>query len=127
MMNRELITKEGIMYEIINTISTHQFTNKDGNLNQQVLGMYVHENGGDRVLQRDNMLLICKQIEEATLLQLDQPNNFRILHHMRKQRIYKGCELESPLYWKVVKEMKTKQTDKSLINEYKTKRGKHSL
>ena len=46
---------------------------------------------------------------------------------MRKQRIYKGCELESPLYWQVVKEMKTKQTDKSLINEYKTKRGKHSL
>ena len=68
MMNRELITKEGIMYEIINTISTHQFTNKDGNLNQQVLGMYVHENGGNRVLQRDNMLLICKQIEEATIL-----------------------------------------------------------
>jgi len=46
---------------------------------------------------------------------------------MRKQRIYKGCELESPLYWQVVKEMKTKQTDKSLINEYKTKRGKHSF
>ncbi len=68
MMNRELITKEGIMYEIINTINTHQFTNKDGNLNQQVLGMYVHENGGDRVLQRDSMLLICKQIEEATIL-----------------------------------------------------------
>jgi len=27
--------------------------------------MYVHELGGDRVVMKDNKLLICKTIEEA--------------------------------------------------------------
>jgi len=67
-MNKELITKGDIMYEVVSTIGAHQFINKDGNLNQQVLGMYVHDNNADRVLQREGMLLICKQIEEAIVL-----------------------------------------------------------
>jgi hypothetical protein len=41
------------------------FQNKDGSINQQVLGMYVHEWGADRVVMKDNKLLICKTIEEA--------------------------------------------------------------
>jgi len=61
---------------------------------------------------------------------------------VRKKRAYWGCEMESPLYWKVVKEMKQK-VDKKLLSlktieerfkyiqqkkeyEYKTKRGKRS-
>ena len=44
---------------------------------------------------------------------------------MRKKREYWGCEMESPLYWEVVKEM-SKKGEGKLINEYKTKRGKRS-
>mgnify|MGYP003648206914 FL=1 len=68
MINREFITKDDIMYEIINKVGAHMFTNKDGSINQQVLGMYVHEYDGDRVMQREGQFLICKQIEEVTIL-----------------------------------------------------------
>jgi|TARA_B110000967_G_scaffold181847_1_gene199354 hypothetical protein len=46
-----------------------------------------------------------------------------------KKRAYNGCELESPLYRKVAKEMAAKRGSYStmgiLINEYKKKRGKN--
>lgn len=42
---------------------------------------------------------------------------------MRKKRAYWGCEMESKLYWEVVREMNEKKAGK-IINEYKTKRGK---
>ena len=46
---------------------------------------------------------------------------------MRKQRIYKGCELESPLYRQIVIEMAARKGGKTeVISEYKTKRGKYS-
>ena len=45
---------------------------------------------------------------------------------MRKTRAYYGCEMESPIYRQVVAEMATKSGDKTVINEYKTKRGKQS-
>jgi len=67
-MNKELIEKEGIMYEVVSKIGSHMFVNKDGSINQQVLGKYVHEYGGDRVLQREGQFLVCKQVEEATIL-----------------------------------------------------------
>lgn len=44
---------------------------------------------------------------------------------MRKQRVYKGCELESPIYRQIVAEM-TSTTRNSNISEYRTKRGKQS-
>ena len=44
------------------------FQNKDGSINQQVLGMYVNDLDGDRVLQREGKLLICRTIEEAQTL-----------------------------------------------------------
>jgi len=67
-MNRELITKDDIMYEIIKTVNAHMFANKDGSINQHILGMYVHDNNCDRVLQRENTFLICKQIEEGVII-----------------------------------------------------------
>jgi|TARA_R110000851_G_scaffold106063_2_gene224921 hypothetical protein len=67
-MNRELITKDDIMYEVIKTVNAHMFANKDNSINQQILGMYVHDNNCDRVLQRENTFLICKQVEEAQIL-----------------------------------------------------------
>jgi hypothetical protein len=45
---------------------------------------------------------------------------------MRKQRVYKGCELESPIYRQVAAEMQAKKVGKTLVNEHKTKRGKRS-
>jgi len=45
---------------------------------------------------------------------------------MRKIREYKGCELNSPIYRQIVAEMHYKKKSETLINEYKTKRGKQS-
>jgi hypothetical protein len=67
-MNKELIAKDNKMYEIINTLPPHMFANKDGNVNQQVLGMYVNNHKADRVLQRDGKFLICKEVEEAKVI-----------------------------------------------------------
>jgi hypothetical protein len=56
------------MYEIIGVSNSDNFANSNGSINQQVLGKYVHDLGGDRVLQRDNKFLICQIVEEATLI-----------------------------------------------------------
>ena len=69
MINRELINKDDKMYEVVSSVSSHMFLNKDKSLNQQVLGMYVNEHNGDRVLQREDKFLICKQIEEAQIIE----------------------------------------------------------
>ena len=45
---------------------------------------------------------------------------------MRKQRVYRGCELESPLYRQIAAEMQANKTGKTIINEHITKRGKRS-
>jgi len=44
---------------------------------------------------------------------------------IKKVRIYKGCELESPIYRQILAEQSKKL--KLIENEYKTKRGKQSL
>ena len=44
---------------------------------------------------------------------------------MRKKRAYYGCEMESPIYRQIVREMQAKKEGKT-VNEYKTKRGKRS-
>ena len=64
-MNYNLIYKDGLAFEILKEISAHMFANRDGSINQQVLGMYVNDWGGDRVLQREGKFLICRTIEEA--------------------------------------------------------------
>jgi|TARA_B110000908_G_scaffold67700_1_gene81803 hypothetical protein len=69
-MRKELITKGEEMYEIINSVNAHMFANKNGSINQQVLGIYVHEQGGDKVLQREGKFLICKTIEETAYEEL---------------------------------------------------------
>lgn len=67
-MNRELIIKGDIMYEIVSEVPAHMFLNKDKSINQQVLGMYVNDHKADRVLQREDKFLVCKQIEEAQII-----------------------------------------------------------
>jgi hypothetical protein len=67
-MNKELIIKGDIMYEIVSEVPAHMFLNKDKSINQQVLGMYVNDHKADRVLQREDKFLVCKQIEEAQII-----------------------------------------------------------
>jgi len=67
-MNKELITKGDILYEIVKSVNAHMFANKDGSVKQQVLGMYVNDHDGDRVLQREGKFLICKIVEEANII-----------------------------------------------------------
>jgi|TARA_B100001564_G_C20189430_1_gene467737 hypothetical protein len=64
-MNYNILYREDEALEILNEVNAHMFQNRDGSINQQVLGMYVHEWGADRVVMKDNKLLICKTIEEA--------------------------------------------------------------
>jgi len=68
MINRELIIKGDIMYEIVSEVPAHMFLNKDKSINQQVLGMYVNDHKADRVLQREDKFLVCKQIEEVQII-----------------------------------------------------------
>jgi hypothetical protein len=63
-----IVYNNNIAYKILDIIAIHNFVDKKGNINKQVLGMYVHEKGGDHVLQRDNKFLICETIEEATIV-----------------------------------------------------------
>lgn len=67
-MNYNIIYKDGLAFEILKEISAHMFANRDGSINQQVLGMYVNDWDGDRVLQREDKFLICRTIEEAQVI-----------------------------------------------------------
>ena len=67
-MNYNIIYKDCLAFEILNEISAHMFQNRDGSINQQILGMYVNDWNGDRVLQRAGKFLICRTIEEAQIL-----------------------------------------------------------
>ena len=64
-MNYNILYREDEALEILNEVNAHMFQNRDGSINQQVLGMYVHEWRADRVVMKNNKLLICKTIEEA--------------------------------------------------------------
>lgn len=67
-MNYNIIYYENDAYEIIHDIDIHMFLNKNKSVNQQVLGLYVHEWKADKVLQKDDKFLICKKIEEAQIV-----------------------------------------------------------
>jgi hypothetical protein len=66
---KNIIYKEDKAYEIIDVIAIHHFQNKDNSINKQVLGMYVHEKGGNHVLQQHNNFLICSEIEDAQIIE----------------------------------------------------------
>lgn len=63
-----IVYNDNIAYKILDIISIEHFLNKNKTVNKQVLGLYVHEKGGDHVLQRQNKFLICETIEEATIV-----------------------------------------------------------
>lgn len=63
-----IIYKGNEAFIIIDVIAKHMFENSNGSINQRILGLYVHEKGGDRVLSRNNKLLICQRIQEAEIV-----------------------------------------------------------
>lgn len=68
-MNYNIIYYENNAYEVITEVAIHNFQNKDKSINQQVLGMYVNDWGANKVLLKDDKFLICKQIEEAQIVE----------------------------------------------------------
>lgn len=64
-----IVYNNNIAYKILDIINVHNFLNKNNSINKHILGLYVHEKGGDHVLQRDNKFLICESIEEATIIE----------------------------------------------------------
>jgi hypothetical protein len=68
-MNYNIIYYENNAYEVITEVAIHNFQNKDKSINQQVLGMYVNDWDANKVLQKDDKFLICKQIEEAQIVE----------------------------------------------------------
>ena len=64
-----IIYRDNEALEILHEINAHMFQNRDGSINQQVLGMHVHEWRADRVVMKNNKLLICKTIEEAVIVE----------------------------------------------------------
>ena len=67
-LHTNVIYNNGIAYKILDIINVHNFLNRDNSVNRQVLGLYVHEKGGDHVLQRDRQFLICETIEDAQII-----------------------------------------------------------
>ena len=54
------------LYEVIKPFKPEYFVTDGGNrMNQKLIGMWVAYLGCDRVLRRDNKILIVKQIENA--------------------------------------------------------------
>jgi hypothetical protein len=68
-MNYNIIYYENNAYEVITEVAIHNFQNKDKSINQQVLGMYVNDWDANKVLQKNDKFLICKQIEEAQIVE----------------------------------------------------------
>lgn len=64
-----LIQRNGETLEIITEVYTNMFQNSDGSINQKVLGMYVHEWDCNRVVSKNNKLLICKTIDDAIIIE----------------------------------------------------------
>tara|TARA_Y100001938_G_C8090304_1_gene434616 strand:- start:3104 stop:3322 length:219 start_codon:yes stop_codon:yes gene_type:complete len=57
------------LYEVIKSFKPEYFITDGGNrMNQKLIGMWVAYLGCDRVLRKDNKILIVKQIENAIIL-----------------------------------------------------------
>ena len=59
---------EDKLYQILKSFNPSYFTNKTDEINKKLLGLWVSYLGGDRVVQNNNKFLICKQIEEAQII-----------------------------------------------------------
>lgn len=65
-MYNKTIIRDNIPYDILHRLPKSLFQNRDGNINKQVLGLFVAEVKADKVMEVNGQLLICKTIEDAT-------------------------------------------------------------
>lgn len=65
----DAVNSNGELYEVIRSFKPEYFVTDGGNMmNQKLIGMWVNHLGGNKVLRRDNEILIVKQIENAIVL-----------------------------------------------------------
>jgi hypothetical protein len=65
-----LITVNDVLLQIIRDFNPEYFvTDKGSNqMNQKLIGLWVQHLEGDRVVRQDNRILICRTIEDATII-----------------------------------------------------------
>lgn len=68
-MNYNIVYNGDTAYKILRKLPIHNFLNKDNQINQQVLGLWVKYLGGNHVLKQEDKFLICEIIEEATIIE----------------------------------------------------------
>ena len=65
-----LITVNDVLLQIIRDFNPEYFvTDKGSNqMNQKLIGLWVQHLEGDRVVRQDDRILICRTIEDATII-----------------------------------------------------------
>lgn len=65
----DMVNSNGLLYEVIKSFKPEYFVTDGGNMmNQKLIGMWVNHLDCNKVLRRDNRILIVRQIEDATIL-----------------------------------------------------------
>jgi hypothetical protein len=62
-----IFSHQGETYEIVSAINASMFHDSRGQVDQKLLGLYVHEFKANRVVQRGLKFLILKEIEDAVI------------------------------------------------------------
>ena len=68
----ELIYVNDDCYEIIRVMATHNFIvpkRHPNRLDKELIGLWVHHLGGNHVLRDGDKVLICKEVEEANIIE----------------------------------------------------------
>jgi hypothetical protein len=71
MLYNHILKFDDILLEVVRVMSPQYFVTdpKSNQMNQQLLGMWVHHLEADRVVRKDNKILICKVIEDAIIVE----------------------------------------------------------
>ena len=63
--NSKIIHQGDEMFTILHIVNRTQFVDQNNTINRTSLGYMVQWCGGDKVVQKDDKLLICSKIEDA--------------------------------------------------------------
>ncbi|OYT16606.1 MAG: hypothetical protein B7C24_06960 [Bacteroidetes bacterium 4572_77] len=71
MLYNHILKFDDILLEVVRVMSPQYFVTdpKSNQMNQQLLGMWVHHLGADRVVRKEGKILICKVIEDAIIVE----------------------------------------------------------
>ena len=64
-----VIVVDNKLYEILRSFTPSYFKTKAGEVKKELLGTWVSHLEGDRVIEKDSRYLICKEIEEAKVIE----------------------------------------------------------